>query len=1099
VGDKLTNKATFQALILPDDRFTPWDAQSTASPDGGRAAVSTASALHIEPVDLGTGAPSQGVQLTCTRSGLPAPTDGNQAASYVAEHITDGITYGLDECYHLTGVSSALDAFSYGRVSLCTTSTEKLVGAATRAGTDRVYLFSQENDASAPTVHAGTASQTLRSAEGYPAVFAYGDGLARLLYVDQDTTTDSPIRVGVTTLDGSSVERDGVDVLGDGLQRKTSSATKIGQIEQVTGMAAAARGDEVLLVMAVDYPTASTYRTTARSTLRQYASTDGGLSFRFIGELPDTAATDIAAAPVVVATDAGFDVYYAGWTGTLSYVYRRAIGSAYAPLSAAVAITTATVSAASLSSGVMTLTYRPAVWTDHRGVIFSIGEEDQIARSDDGGLTFDGAGRWARQNSLDTLQAFSATYHRGQAVIAIDRASTGVSTDSTLSLVSLGGWSNYTWGPGTTGERDRDRPQWSQVYVPAGGVQRLTDVSVSASSVTQTLSNSRNRLTSSVSEGTADIVIDLGTSHLHDTGGVAFEVSGATTASKTTLSGAYLEYPLTYDLDYNTTGGGATKRHGVRVTHEDGEIKLWKRTGSGTADFTEVYSASVTAARVDVRVMIRGEYTTAPATAFKARAWYREQPAADAKGTSALRSWTAFGAAVTLSDVYDASAPSNTTATIITRIDSGDSADLHYWAVRGDSSTDYNLDPMISASGYTPRGAEFAYRPLYVRPDIVIRAVGGAARGNDTHDIAAAYDYGPAAALTADARAGFKEATGTTADLELAYQISTAASNDVVTPGQSLAVVLIGANFGKYQVQTYSGGAWAVAGGTVDVRIPVAWLADGQTVRPDPANNTSGPLVREGEFDGDLFIEDTTSTDAGVSITSTIGGVWQNDNFAPQLHCDGAPGAASGTNGAIVPHVSGVLINTGSAGIQGIRIVVDADERAHAGGQLEIGRVVIGRFLPHGTAYSWGRVVTMEPGATATELRDRTSRRVVDAQPRRIVEISWSEGLMTRGASTDDDDPDYYTTHNRGQAGHNMTAWEVYGILQRLNGAAPVVYVPRINTNDKITPGNFYTWGRRDALIYGRIEGPARWEVVLGDEGIDEVVRGLGFTIREIV
>ena len=106
---------------------------------------------------------------------------------------------------------------------------------------------------------------------------------------------------------------------------------------------------------------------------------------------------------------------------------------------------------------------------------------------------------------------------------------------------------------------------------------------------------------------------------------------------------------------------------------------------------------------------------------------------------------------------------------------------------------------------------------------------------------------------------------------------------------------------------------------------------------------------------------------------------------------------------------------------------------------------------------------------------------------------------MTRGGSTDDDDPNYYGLFFKGQAGQNTTAWEVYGTLQRLNGAAPVVYVPRIAPADKITPGSYYTWGRRDALVYGRLEGNARWEVVLGDEGIDEVVRGLGFTIREIV
>ena len=1081
MGSLLTNKDHFQALVVPDGRYVAWDAQTTASPDGGRAAIDTSSGLHVEPVDLGTGAPSQGVTLTCTRSGLPAPTDGNLAASYVAEHVTDGITYGLDECYHLTGVSSALDTFSYGSVSMAVTSKERLVGASTRAGTDRVYFFSQQNDATTTTVHAGIASLQLRSSEGHPAVFAYGDGLARVLYADIDTTSDKAIRIGVSTLDGSDVERDGVDVLGDGLKRVSSGSTSIGSINSITRMAAAARGDEVLLVMAVDYHSASTHRTNARSTLRQYASTDGGLSFRFIGEMADDAATDIAAAPVVLATDSGFEVYYAGWTGTLSYVYRRAIGSAYAPLSSSVQTSTTVLSAASVTSGVMTLTYRPAAWIDHRGVRFVINEEGNIVRSEDGGLTWDDQGNWAEQNGLDHIQPWSAVYHRAQAVIAVDRASAGVSTDTTISLLSLGGWSNYTWGPDVDGARDWERPQWEVVYVPAGGVQRLTDVTVTATSVSQTLTRSVNRLTSSASFGNARIKTTLGT--ISSARGAAFEGSGSTSADATALGLANLEYPVTWDLDIVD---GIETRYGLRVTHQDGELKLHERTGAST--FSLKATVSISDARADVRILIENG---------KGRAYYRTQSSSSTKATSALRGWTAFTSGITLTNAHDASAPATSTANVYTRMDDGDIADLHWFGVRGDGLVDYNLTPMISASGYTPRGAEFAYRPLFVRPDVVIKAVGGAARGTDTHTIAAVYDYGVDKALTTDPRAGFREASGATGSLQLAYQIDGAGGNDTALPGEALAVALVGANFAKYTVQVYSGGAWLQVA-AVDARVDVAWLSDGRTVRPDPANNSSGPLVREGEFNGSLFVEDTTGSAAGVRINNSLTGNWTEDNFAPQLQCDDAPTTASGTNGAIIPRTSAALFRVGSSGIQGVRIVVAADERSHAGGQLEVGRIVLGRILPHGTSYSWGRVVTMEPGASVTELRDRSSRRVVDAEPRRVVDIAWADGLMTRGASTDDDDPDFYGLFGAtmAQAGANMTAWEVYGLLQSLNGSQPVVYVPRV---ERQTGSGPVVLGRRDELVYGRLEGEARWEVVLGEEGISEVVRGLGFTIREVV
>ena len=1081
MGSFLTDKSTFQALILPDSRFTEWASESTASADGGRAEVASTSAMQVETVALGTGAPAQSVRLTATRSGLAAPTDGNQAGAFTAEHLTDGVEYGLDECYQLTGVSRAFDTAIHGSIAMATTSLGKLVIASTEVTASKVAVFTQDQDDLRPNQTAAYASAALRSTDGYPAVYAYGDGLARVLYVDQYLAGDAAITVGVATVDGTTVSRDGTDVLGDGLQRKASSPTKIGEVNAVTKLAAAARGEEVLLVMAVDYHSTTTYRSNALSTLRQYASTDGGLSFRFIGELADTSNEDVGADPVVRATDAGFEVYYSGWTGASVGCYRRAIGSAYTPLSSALAITMPFTTLGSISAaGLLTLTNRLAMWTDHRGYLFSITQEDNLDRSTNSGLDWQYIGAWADQKSLDHVVAWSAAYHRGHAVIAIDRAKRGAGADYDPSLLSLGGWTNYTYPAGTSGERDYERPQWSQVYVPCGGLQRITNCSVTASSIAQSLGDGVNTFTSSAAEGRADVDFNIGI--IGSTRGAALEASGTVDVNKTALADANVQYPLTYDLDLVD---GISTRYGLRVLHQHNELKLYERTGAST--FSLQATVAVTTDRVDVRIFIENG---------KGRAYYRTQTTSSSRGTPDLRRWVPFTAAITLTNAHDASAPANSSAHIFTRMASGDSSDLHYVAIRGDGLVDYNLTPSITGTDHSLRGAEYSYAPLYVADDITVQAVGGSVKAGDEHTISAAYDYGAAQALTADPRRGFKESSSASGSLQLAYEISTSNGTDVVVPGGALAVALIGANFSKYTVQTYSSGAWADVV-NVDTRIAVSWLSDGQTIRPDPANNTAGPLVRESEFNGARFVEDTTATDAGFTIDATVGGVWTEDNYPPQLHLSGAAAAASGTNGAIIPRDSAVIFKA-ATGIRGVRIVVAADEREHAGGQLEIGRVVIGRVLPHGTDYSWGRVVTVESGSQTTTLRDRTTRRVVDAQPRRIVEVAWADGLMTRGASTDDDTPDYYSLFNAtlAQAGRNTTAWEIYGILQALNGGSPVVYVPRI---ERQTSASSTTLSRRDELVYGRLQGDARWEVVVGEEGVSEVVRGLGFSIEELI
>lgn len=1089
MGTFLTDRDAYQALIIPQSRWVSWSAESTASPDGGRFDISSSSSLTLAPVVLGTGAPADDLTLTCARSGQPAPSDSNAPAGFTVLNQTSSAVYGLDECYHLTGVSTSIQAAatSYNEVALCTTSDERLVIAATNQTTNVVQVWYQDNDDNKPQTPISGPTVTASGTTNLTA-FAYGDGLARVLFTDvKAAAAGVTFQIGCLTLDGTTVTTDSVSAVDDMVYEAGASSTA-GSILAIKNIAAAARGDEVLLVVSVNYASGSTYRTNARSTLRQYASTDGGVSFRFIGELPDTSIRDSAVRPQVVATDAGFLVVYVGWNGSITGIYAKSIGSAYSPLRSATTIhatnltSIPSVAAGSVSSNILTVEDRLAVWQDHRGHIFAACDESMLIRSVDGGNVWAYVGTWANQNGTDRVLSWSAAFHRGHAVIALDRTSQGISTDKTISLLSLGGFTNGTWPEDPNGAPDIERPKFSLVYVPAGGVQRLTDVSVSATSISQTLTLGVNRFTSGASFGVATITIDIdaGTGTDASDEPAAFEVSGSTSASATTLGLAQAEYPLTYELDV-TDGVGVW--YGLRVTHQSGELKLFERTGVGALTLRQ--TISLTHDRVDVRILIQDGVGAVR---------YREQnTATEGFGTPGVRVWKAATAsALTLTNAWGAGAPTSSRARIITRMDTGDTADLHYFGVRGEENTDYNLTPMIAGTN-TPRPAEYSFRPLFIAPDVVVRALGGSISKGETHTITAAYDFGLDQMTNTDPRRGFKETTTASGSVVLAWR-----TEDEVAlrqPGGVIAITLVGSNISSVVPSIYDG-SWDDFA-TTDVSVGgfgLHWTRQGKTIVANDAGST-GLLVRESEFNGATW---STGLDGAV-ITQTVGGQWDDGTYAPQLRLEETHTGSSGTGGAIIPQTVVILLYVGANPVEGVRLTISATNRASAGGPLKVDQAIIGRLLPHWQPQSWGRVVALEMGATTTELRDRSSRRVVDAQPRRVVDVAWADGIDTRQASEDTDEPalvDVFQQSTTAQAAKGATAWEVYGTLQRLNGDQPVVYLPRVPS---VSGQTVQVLNRRDLVVYGRLEGDARMETVVGEEYTGEVLRGLGFTIRELI
>ncbi len=67
MGDYLTTREAFQGLILPDSRWQPWTAETTATSAGGRPSITSSSALQLATVDVDRGAPGQTLTLECER------------------------------------------------------------------------------------------------------------------------------------------------------------------------------------------------------------------------------------------------------------------------------------------------------------------------------------------------------------------------------------------------------------------------------------------------------------------------------------------------------------------------------------------------------------------------------------------------------------------------------------------------------------------------------------------------------------------------------------------------------------------------------------------------------------------------------------------------------------------------------------------------------------------------------------------------------------------------------------------------------------------------------------------------------------------------
>jgi len=187
--------------------------------------------------------------------------------------------------------------------------------------------------------------------------------------------------------------------------------------------------------------------------------------------------------------------------------------------------------------------------------------------------------------------------------------------------------------------------------------------------------------------------------------------------------------------------------------------------------------------------------------------------------------------------------------------------------------------------------------------------------------------------------------------------------------------------------------------------------------------------------------------------------------------------------------------------IQGVQIRITKQPRVRPrspgnpyDGYFEIGKVVFGPIWAWGRDYSWGRSIGYEVSQDIVTAEDGTRIVRALAPMRRIVEMSWADGV-DECSHLSEDLPDYVSFKDAGSAVSflNDTPLDIADEVRQLQGAyTPVVYVPIIPRD---STGDYDQWGQGG--VYGRITESVSVDTVLGQEGVDELMRLSKLVIEE--
>jgi hypothetical protein len=412
-------------------------------------------------------------------------------------------------------------------------------------------------------------------------------------------------------------------------------------------------------------------------------------------------------------------------------------------------------------------------------------------------------------------------------------------------------------------------------------------------------------------------------------------------------------------------------------------------------------------------------------------------------------------------------------------------------------ATDWHQISYGLHEGIVSWSSGFATDDLFPRPfsanylglddGVSVRAVDGPAARDDEWDVPIAYSHPMRAVdplLYPSPRYKWRSTDET--QNQIIWEVDSVSTT--YSPTEMGAIYLGGINFATATLAGWNGSAWVTIA-TIDAKLEgtaVGYNRQGNSVFSDLGSEHTASFLGIDEAVGGTFKLDGTYF---RKIERHTEGIWHKDGFYPRFYLDGITGSepTSGTGEIWMPNVCVVWTDT-AGDISKYRLTIDAQTTAD--GYFEIGNVMIGRFLPL-KQYSHGRSLTVSDNVAVTELSDGTRYSRVQGPTRRGVTFAWREGIDTSDLYNGVNHTYFLDASNNRLGVVEASLMVLESLIDRLDGAhTPVVYLPNVTTARM-------TQRLRSEMMYGRIIGGVRREVVLGDERESEVHRGQTITIEE--
>jgi len=855
--------------------------------------------------------------------------------------------------------------------------------------------------------------------------------------------------------------------------------------------------------------------------LRQWASDDFGQTLNLVSTQTGVSADN---------SDGGFhEVFVSGGVfvlahlrADLEYVTLRRLGSAWVPLMRSEAYTTNSALSPQWDNDCQVTTTRTvgantalqvtagdiaiavddfgAVWmalakpdAGNREVVLAFSEDyaqawapfgrnpGDFTRSDDGA-------RIAR--SIDTGNSFlhrlSMAPSKGRLVmLAQPTVDTATTTEDSLLVAYLGGWSSLTLPPVGDAGRPQDRGSWDQTWLPIEapvGISGWTETQTATSSATLSTSGAPRLGFSTTSTGTRyyqTTASFLNRTHIIGEWAVGAIVDGALATARVAVEVRVSDGTVTRiaRVHLDTTG--------YRLVDANGGATLY--TVTGLPDETRQYRIAVD--RVTGAVKL----------------WHRAYTLGDER-----RTWTTDPGSHTLSDAGAGANNSYLAWGHITAPGLGvtSSSDWHMVQLsraRQDSGTADGGNAGSRALWWTLstptvlRDSLFG-RPIggpgarsYVGEGVFVLSQDGPARRGETWTIAPQSPYPVERVLPTQNRNPRRQwRSATTGAQTIAVRWG---GGDREMLAGLLGIVLRGANWRTGRIEVRQAGVWGTLF-SIDLaagRTALAYTRYGRTLVPNGAANDW--------YTAHELAGCTVDLGGGLvryaKVTTNREGRWSNAANGPraQLAVSGDLTNTSGTLSLWAPDAAFIVPNPGR--YEGIRLVIDSQNTAD--GDLRLGQFMVGPCHVFPLPPSWGTTRATDLGYTVGRTASGITSLERVALPARRVEFAWTDGLDTTYGWTGAAEPDFVDPVTGGSSPSPgaipSTPWLLEGLLRRSAGL-PLAYLPRV---PPISISGVSRFLRREELVVGAIGPEIVHETILGDELATEVMRVPVLTLTEEV